>query len=130
MNIKSNNRRKFHRIKFEGQVNLNFNNASYNYCKIKNISLTGMFVTGDFKQQQSEKCQVDLLHRTKTEEIHLQASSEVVWSNTEGVALKFTAMTHNSYMSLLTTLIHEAELPVVILHEFPKTCPFEITNVQ
>lgn len=122
------NRRKFHRINFDGQVNLAFTNDSYNNCQVKNLCLTGMFVTGNFQQLHSMKCLVNLFHRAKSEDIHLCASAKVVWSNEEGVALNFTSMTFASYMSLLTALIHEADEPVIILNEFPKICPFEIRS--
>ena len=129
MNIKFENRRKFHRINFDGQVNLDFMGDRYDHFQIKNLSLSGMFVTGDFPQQQTENCLINLSLKAKSEEIHLQASVKVAWGNIEGVGLQFTSMKLDSYMSLLSTLINNAEQPSIILHEFPKSSPFEITSL-
>ena len=128
MNMKFDNQRKFHRVNFDGMVNLKFNDDSYDCCQIKNLSLTGMFVIGNF-QQQMGNCLVKLFHKEKCGNNSLQASGEVVWSNVEGVDLKFTTMSFENYMLLQTTLINKAEHPAIILRELPKNCPFEISSV-
>ena len=129
MNIKFENRRKFHRINFDGQVNLDFMGVRYDHCQINNLCLSGMFVTGDFPKQQDENCFINFSHKAKSEEIYLQASAKIVWDNEEGVGLQFTSMKFDRYMLLLTTLINNAEQPSIILHEFPKSSPFEITSL-
>jgi len=129
MKIKLENRRKFHRINFDAQVRLDCVGDQHNHCQIKNLSLTGMFVTGDFQQQQSKDCLISISHKTKSDKITLAASGTVVWGNDEGIGLKFTSMTHASYMLLVSTLINNAEQPSIVLHEFPKNSPFEITSI-
>lgn len=129
MNVKFENRRKFHRINFDGQVNLDFMGDRHDHCQIKNLSLTGMFVIGDFSQQQTENCLINISHNRESEKIHLGASGKVIWSSADGIGIKFTSMKFDSYMSLLSTLINNAEQPSIILHEFPKSCPFEITSL-
>ena len=128
MNIKFENRRRFHRINFGGHVKLDFMRDQQDDYQIKNLNLTGMFVIGEFTQLQTENCFINISHNRKSERIHLEASVKVVWSNTEGIGLKFTSMTIDSYMSLHATLINEAEFPLVVLSEFPEICPFEITS--
>jgi len=128
MNIKSKNRRKFHRINIDGQVNLDFIDDVYKDCLIKNLSLTGMFVIGNFQQRYAENCSINIFHKTKSNNINLQASAEVVWGDDEGIAFKFTSMTFDSYMMLVSTLINNAEQPAIILREFPKNCPYEIMS--
>ena len=128
MNSKFDNRRKFHRINLDGQVGLDFMNDNYDNGQIKNLSLTGMFVIGNFQQQQAEDCLINYSHKTKHNEINLHASAKVVRNNDEGIAFKFISMKLDSYMSLVTTLIHEADDPSTILQELPKNYPFEITS--
>ena len=128
MNVKFENRRKFHRINFDGQVSLDFVDDIYDYCQIKNLSLTGMYVKGNFQQQQCENCSINFFDKTKSKKTNLRASAEVVWENDKGIAFKFTSMTFDSYMLLVSTLINNAEQPVIILREFPKSCPYEIIN--
>ena len=85
-----------------------------------------MFVVGNFQQHQVENCHIRLFHKEKSGNNCLRASGKVVWNNNEGVGLKFTAMTFENYMLLLTTLINKAKLPAIILREFPKNPPFEV----
>ena len=128
MNRKFENRRKFHRINFDGLVNLDFMGDRHEHCQIKNLSLTGMFVTGNFPRPQPGSCLINISNSRKSKKIHLRASGKVVWSTVDGIGLNFTSMTLDSYMSLHATLIDEAEFPLVLLSEFPKICPFEITS--
>ena len=129
MNMKIYNRRKFHRINFDGQASLDFINGSYECCQIKNLSLTGMFVAGEFQRQHLENCRIVVFHKEKSGNNCLRASGKVVWCNDEGVGLEFTTMSFENYMLLLTTLVDKAEQPAVILREFPKNCPFEISSL-
>ena len=129
MNIKHNNRRKFHRINFDGKANIKFIDDSYDWCHVKDLSLTGMFVKGNFKRHQLEDCHVQLFHKEKSGNNSLHVSARVVWSNEAGVALRFTTMSFENYMLLHTTLINKAEQPAIILHEFPENSPFEITSL-
>jgi len=126
--MKSENRRNFHRVNLDERVDLGFIEDNYNGCQIKNLSLGGMFVLGSFSQTQMENRQIDIFIKTKSERTRLHASATVVWGNEEGVGLKFTSMTKDNYMSLLTTLINNAERPAIIQYEFLKSCPFEIKH--
>ena len=126
--MKIKNRRKFHRINFSERVDLEFVDESYDSCQVKNLSLTGMFVIGKFPHKQEDNCQIDLFHKTESSKTCLHASATVVWESEMGVGLRFTSMTRNSYMLLLSTLINNAEQSAIILHEFPKSCPFIIEN--
>ncbi len=128
MNIKFENQKKFHRVNFDGMVSLKFNDDSYDCCQVKDLSLTGMFVKGNFQQQVGD-CLINLFHKEKCGNNSLQASGEIVWSNDEGVALKFTTMSFENYILLQTTLINKAEQPATILRELPKDSPFEISSV-
>ena len=129
MNTKLQNRRKFHRVELDGQVDLEFTSKSYKHCLVKNLSLTGMFVVGNFQQQRSEICYINFSHKTRSGKMQFRALGETVWFNGRGAGLKFTSMIFDSYMSLLTTLINKAEHPKIILTEFPKSYPFEVYDL-
>ncbi|MHB8791433.1 MAG: PilZ domain-containing protein [Desulfobulbaceae bacterium] len=126
--MKASERRKFHRINFEEDVFIDFPDNTSDCCRVKNISLGGMFILGWSPRNEIENCQVRIFHNAQLKEPRLRASAKVAWSNEEGVGIQFTAMSYDSYMALLATLLNKAEQPSVILREFPKTCPFEITS--
>ena len=126
--MKASEQRKFHRINFDEDVFMDFADNTSDCCRIKNISLGGMFISGHSPRKETETCQIRFYYNAKLKEPRLRASAKVVWRNEEGVGIKFTAMSYDNYMSLLTTLLNKAEQPSIILREFPKACPFEITS--
>ncbi len=126
--MKPENRRRFHRIDFDGTVNVQFAHRSYDCCQVKNLSLTGMFVKGKFKRKQVDDCRVKVFHKEPEGNNCLQALGRVVWRSEEGVGLTFTSMSFEDYMLLQTTLRDKADEPEVVLREFPQSCPFEITS--
>jgi len=130
MNMEFTNRRKFHRINFDGKVHLQFSRHSYGSLQVKDLSLTGMFVMGHFPKRQMESCLIKIFHKEKSDNNCVQALGEIVWGNDEGVGLRFTEMTLGDYILLQTTLIKKAEQPEIVLREFPTDCPYEISSME
>lgn len=123
------NRRKFHRIEFDGKVRLDFRGASYDECQGINLSLTSIFIKGVFEQQPYEDCFIKFFREETIGEKGLKAFARVVRKDEEGIALEFVSMTFDTYAFLITNLIHGAEEPLVIREEMPSRCPFNITDV-
>lgn len=123
-----NSRRKFHRVRFDGTANLEFCSDRYDCVEVENLSLGGMCVKGQVQRAQDKECKIQLFHKDKSGNNSLRAYAEVVWSSSAGTGLKFTNMTFENYMLLMTTLINNAKLPEIVLHQFPKKTPFEISH--
>lgn len=128
MIMNNTNRRKFHRIDFDGKAELEFSGTAYDYCEVKNLSLTGMCVLGEFKDKRFKDCSVKLFHKEKSGNNSLKATGKIVWRSDEAVGLRFTAMTFENYMLLQTTLVNKAQNPEVVLREFPPKFPFKIID--
>jgi len=120
------NRRKFHRIDFEGMANLDFLNCRYECCPIKNLSLTGMYVEGNFKLQRIKNCYIKLFHNDKSGNNSLEIHGEVVWCNDKGAGFRFINMTLENYELLHEILTRNAEYPVIIINQIPKEFPYEV----
>ena len=129
MNIQSKYRRRFHRVNIDEEVNLESTGDAYNHCRVKNMSVGGMFVAGFFPQKNAENCKIKIYAHPNSNKPCFRAAVSVVWNNEEGSGLKFTAMNPESYMFLRTTLINNAEQPAVIIYDLAKPCPFEIAHV-
>ena len=121
------NRRKFHRINFDGLASLDFIHGSYECYPIANLSLTGMLVKGKFEAKDLTNCFLTIFHNEKAADNSIQAAARVVWRNDEGIGLKFINMTLENYELLQTTLSKKAAQPVVILREVPGSYPFEVS---
>lgn len=128
MNINSKDRRRYHRINIDEEVNLELSGVTYNRCRIKNISIGGMFIDGCFPPKNMENCEIKISYKQQSKEPSFQASVVVAWKNEEGVGFKFTAMNSDSHMFLRRKLINNTELLDTILYDLTRNCPFEIAN--
>ncbi len=120
--------RKFVRVHFDRYVNMEFISDSYDHCQIRNLSLNGMFVKGDFKQHKGKSCLIDLIRTGTPTELRLHALAKVARRDDRGIAVKFSSMPFYSYMYLQTSLLYEADNPLVLEKMLAEKCPFEITD--
>ena len=130
MNTQPVNRRRFNRIQFTGQVNLEFINDQYPNCQVRNLSLSGIYIAGNFQEQLSDKCQINFVHTAIPHENDFQAQARFVRKDEEGVALEFTEMSFDSYAFLMATLIYGSEDPLIIQEEMPMECPFNVIEYK
>ena len=128
MILKADTHRKFTRINFDRQVNLDFISNSYDHCRIKNLSVTGMFVKGDFSRQEGKCCRVNLIQKGVSTDLSLQAQAKVVRKDDEGIAIEFTSMPFDSYMFLNILLLDESDGSQIYTKILSETCPFEVTD--
>jgi hypothetical protein len=91
------------------------------------MSLTGMFVFGDFNQQPEEECIIRYSQASTSSQFYFKARARVVRITDDGIAIEFVSMPLDSYMLLQTTLLYEAVDPLEIGLQLPDNCPFEIT---
>lgn len=119
--------RKFIRVEIIQQARLDFENISYDPCRIKDLSLTGMFICGDFQQQVDDECIIRYCQTCTSSYFYFKARARVVRTTAEGLAIEFVSMPLDSYMLLQTTLLYEAVDPLEIGLQLPEDCPFEIT---
>jgi hypothetical protein len=121
-------RRNYFRINFDRHVDMEFAKHRYDGCQIRDLSLNGMFVAGNFKQQESDPCLVNLVQKSKTTELRLQALAKVVRQEDLGLAVEFTSMTFDSYMYLQTLLLNHNENLLVMAKMLAENCPFHVTE--
>lgn len=128
MIIEPDTQRKYTRIHLDRHVNVEFVSDSYEYRRVKNLSLAGMFAVGDFNQHVGRSCNVDLVPTGKESDVSLQALARVVRKNDEGIALEFTSMPLDSYLFLQTTFFNESKDPFVNEKIVSEDCPFEVID--
>ncbi len=126
--MNDNQKRKFTRINLHRKVNLQFQGKGYGPCRIKDLSLGGMYVLGNFAMNAGEFCSVAIPQCGTPSDLTFKAIARVRRKDDIGVAIEFTSMGFNSYMYLQTTLLYEAEDPVSISIEFPKDSHCELTE--
>ena len=128
MDIEPDKQRAFPRVELYRHVNLEFVRGNYDHCQIKNLSLSGLFIEGDFEKCEGTCCHVDIFQSGKSTELNLQTSARIVRRNGDGIAVEFTSMTYDSYMLLQATLLLEAEDFFAFEKILSVNCPFEVTD--
>lgn len=120
-------RRRYERIHFERQVRLDFFTEVYDDCQVKNISLGGMYISGNFPPDIEDRCYVNFVQTGKNTYLTLEALARVVRRDEEGIGLQFTSMSFDSLMSLEMILLFQAreKSPATEIH-LPKDLPFEV----
>ena len=121
-------RRKFTRIHFDRQVKLEFIDDSF-YSEVKNLSLTGMFIIGNFQKLESKYCLIDLYQTKKSANFSLRASAKVVRNNDKGIAVQFISMPLDSCKFLQSTLPKPEDFPFKITGDLDLATSPE-TNIQ
>ena len=119
-------KRRFTRINFSREAVLDFQGKTYCPCRIKDLSLSGMYVFSRFAESEGTCCQVVLRQVGPGSNLTIKAAARVVREDKEGMAIEFTSMAFDSYISLQVILLYEADDPFFISLEYPDNCPFEL----
>ena len=120
--------RSFVRVPSDHTVSLEFTSDSY-ACRMKNVSIAGMYASGAFQKHEGKYCIVNLVQTGMPTDIYLQACAKVVRKSDTGLALEFTSMPLGSYMFLQAILLADTDNYFTPRRQFPgESCPFEITD--
>ncbi len=120
--------RKYTRVDFQRDVHLSFEEKKYVHHTVSDLSLGGMYVKGKFEQQKGDICTVELSDPDKDFGIELRARCIVVRVRDNGIALEFISMGHESFLFLQTTLLYQADDPMLLGTEFVKAVSFEVES--
>ena len=123
-------KKRYTRINFSRNVTLNFQERAYCSCRIKDLSLGGMFVFSRFTESEGACCNVSVRQIGSDSDLTIKMIARVVRKTSEGMAIEFTSMTYDSYMFLKIILLYAAEDPLSICLEYPGNCPFEILGID
>lgn len=120
-------KRRYLRIHFERQAQLDFFTEVYDRCQVQNISLSGMFIQGEFPHELDDQCYVNLTQTSKNTYLTLQALAKVTRHDEEGIGLKFISMSFESLLSLEMILLYqEKKKSTDVEFTLPEKLPFKI----
>lgn len=120
--------RQFTRVNFQRNVQLDFGGKKYSQQTVHDLSLSGIYVNGEFDQKTDDTCVIELSKAEYGAGVELRACCSVVRVNDSGIALEFTSMGHDSFLFLQTTLLYEADDPLLLGAEFVKNVRFTVTS--
>jgi hypothetical protein len=120
-------KRRFVRIHFKRQVQLDFFTEFYDKCQITNLSFGGLFVSGKFPHKIDDQCYLNLAQTSKTTSLTLKALAKVIRRDDKGIALEFVSMSFESLLSLeMVILYQEREKSADSDIQLPENIPFKI----
>ena len=112
------NRRRFSRVLFNRTARLYLGGRRYEYEKIRNLSIGGVFVEGHYKADPGEICELELHESGRHSSLILRFFARIVRITDNGVALEFIDMGQDAYMFLQTLVLYHSDDPYTIALEF------------
>ncbi|CAK8719694.1 MAG: PilZ domain-containing protein [Candidatus Electrothrix sp. AU1_5] len=116
VDLENRDQRKFSRVSTQWPVRLYFRSSQYQGI-LDNLSLSGSFINGAFKQSKGDICKIDLKKSTLDTKVAACAISRIVRTSDNGIALEFVGMRTDSYNWLETELLTQAADPSVLEDE-------------
>ncbi|GAB4341490.1 MAG: hypothetical protein Kow0089_15930 [Desulfobulbaceae bacterium] len=128
MRIEPDAERRNTRLHCDRRVEMEFIGEGYENCRVRDISLSGMYVLGDFSDQPGRACHLRLIPGKTSPGPGMLAEAKLVRRDAKGAAVAFRSMDFESYMSLQTFLFEAADDPSLVDRLLDESCPFEITD--
>jgi hypothetical protein len=116
------------RIFISRMVGVTFKNRGSKICPTKDISLSGMFIVGQFNNKVGSLCTISLHEDWANRQFVLNLSGSVTRVEKKGIAVCYTEMDLNTFYLLQTLLLYESRNPTAMGEEFTKDCSFAIRD--
>ncbi|MCI5211288.1 MAG: PilZ domain-containing protein [Candidatus Electrothrix sp. ATG2] len=115
--MKNINNRRFSRVGILWAVHLEFQVNEYKSF-VHNVSLSGLFIEGDFAQANGDLCIINLKQSALYKKNVIRAVASVSRFTENGIALEFLSMKLDSFSFLQTILLRKAVQPAEVSREF------------
>ncbi|BCO09281.1 hypothetical protein GF1_16570 [Desulfolithobacter dissulfuricans] len=112
-------RRRFSRVNFNRLARLYLGGRWHEYAQIKNLSLGGVFIEGQYEADVGETCELELYENARSSSLVLTLTARVVRVDDDGLGLEFVDVEPNTYMFLQTIVLYHSDDPYDIALEFP-----------
>ncbi|MCI5209557.1 MAG: hypothetical protein D3910_12385 [Candidatus Electrothrix sp. ATG2] len=115
--MKNINNRRFSRVGILWAVHLEFHVNEYKSF-VNNVSLSGLFIEGDFDQVIGDLCIMNLKQSALYKRNVIRAVGIVSRVTVKGIGLEFLSMKLDSFSFLQSTLLRKAVQPAEVSREF------------
>lgn len=117
-NTKYKQERRFTRVGLSRTVSLLLGDDFYEQIQIRNLSVGGLFVEGNYACNVGDGCEVELQETGSNCSLFIKLGAIVRRVETDGLALQFVNITNDSLMFLQTVVLYSAEDPCTAAQEF------------
>lgn len=115
---KSDEKRRHSRVLFSRTARVHIGEESYEERPIRNLSLGGMLLEGNFSVDPGETLNIELQEQGKHSVLVLHMCAKVVRRDDDCMAVAFTGMEPDSYMFLQTMVLYSTDDPFGVAMEF------------
>ncbi|MFP7755446.1 PilZ domain-containing protein [Thermodesulfobacteriota bacterium B35] len=117
-------KRRFARVLFERTVRFSLHGVAYAGMKIRDLSIGGLFVRGDFPDARpGDRFRLELHETGRHSCLILHFGARIVRVEEDGIGLRFTDMTEDAYRFLQTMVLYYTEDPYGVAREFLEDFP-------
>jgi len=117
--MRNGNQRKFSRIAIQRAVHLDFSKKQY-HGVLDNISLSGLFVKGTFKQSKGDLCKIAIKDSNGYSDYAIRALGLIARESNDGIGIEFIAMKKKRYEFLKKELLNYATNPLILKNELSR----------
>ncbi len=117
-------KRRFARVVFERTVRFALAGVVHTGMKIRDLSLGGLFVRGHFPEaREGDRLRLELHEAGRHSCLILHFGARIVRVEEDGIGLRFTDMSEDSYRFLQTMVLYYTEDPYGVAREFLEEFP-------
>ncbi len=115
--IRNGNQRRFSRIAIQRAVHIDFSVKNKYHGVLDNISLSGLFVKGIFKQSKGDLCKIAIKDSNGYSDYAIRALGLIARESEDGVGIEFIAMKKERYEFLKKALLNHSTNPLILKDE-------------
>lgn len=124
-------KRQYERVRLSASAKIFIGDKKIDGLRTKDISLSGIYVTGKIVDCQSGPCRISIQGTwLDTEPIVLNFSARVSRQGYSGTGFQITQMNHVDFETLQTFLLYGSPDPMDHGLAFARHCPFEVGNIE
>ncbi len=113
----SNNRRRYTRVPFKVKAEVTISGSGYTVDKINDLAVGGCLLPIAEKQKIGAHCEVRIILSGTSSELSVKAAGEIVRSDPQWVAIKFTQVDDDSFFHLQNIVRYNSSDPDMIEKE-------------
>ncbi len=111
-------KRRYSRVVLQRTARLRFQGNQFDEQRIRNLSLGGLFLEGQYPLTPGDPCDLELQEQGRHSSLILRFKVRVSRVETDGLGLMFTFMEQDSFMFLQTMVLYATDDPYGIAQEF------------
>jgi len=118
MDNNAENKRTHTRVGFNVEAKVIFFDRTFDNCKVRDLSLDGIFLKDIEDVTVGEECDIELVLKGKSSDLALKMDGKVARLENGGAAIKFSMLNSDTFYHLRNIIYYNSDDPDKVLLEF------------